>query len=160
MSKNLLVDAVKSKLARERRSMRTTYGEENRSSPAPHEEYRIEVADLDAIARRHADKGYQRGRNAGYASGHQHGLETGHRVAVEADRVITSAMLNSVDERLSRISGQLAASTGVKEGRVRDREEKAEIRRKAEELLLGLRVDISILLAEHSKDTFAPDVSV
>lgn len=105
----------------------------------------IEVADLDAIANRHYDAGYEAGRMQGYGMGKSSGVLQGRMEA----RSITRASLLAITARLEAMGDALYVPSTK-----RDEETKKALRLRAIGLIDELIAGIGTLMAAHAQGRF------
>lgn len=147
---DLLVDAVKARLASAREQRPMFRGDVGAGGNEQVEPYRLELGDLDAIAHRHYVKGERSGYERGWREGHDAGEAHGQRVRATVDHELLTAIISAVTERLDRAVSQFEEPM---EGE-RDRRDKAELRKQGLALIDSLRASLSILLVQVSRGEF------
>jgi hypothetical protein len=151
MSVESAVDDVRARLAQkraERPQGAVRFGDaEGESQP---DGLRLDLQDLDTIARRHHTDGYREGQVRGFREGHQHGSVEGAQVRHAQDMQTFATVAEVLRERLERIPDRLSAPPNGE----RDRRSKHELREEALQLVEEIRACFGVLLAAMVQGAF------
>lgn len=144
MSVESAVDEVRARLAQKRveRPQGAVRFEDGDGESQP-DGLRLDLQDLDAIARRHHTDGYREGQVHGFRQGHQQGSIQGGQVRHAQDMQTLAAVAEVLRERLERVPDRLSAPLDGS----RDRRSKSELREEALQLVDDIRACFGVLLA-------------
>lgn len=149
MSVESVVDDVRARLAR-MRGERPLQADSAGAEQVADDGLRLDLRDLDTIARRHHADGFNAGRVQGFKEGHEHGFGYGSQIRHAQDMQTLSAVAEVLRERLERIPDRLSAPPNGE----RDRRSKAELREEALTLVEEIRACFGVLLAAMVQGAF------